>query len=107
MTQEEQRALADLPLWMVIMFVVASGLFGEMWRAEKSGLKGWDLFRRIALRAGASVAFGMATLMLIWGAGAHILVAAAIGFVIATLGADVASGLYERWIAKKMEVERS
>jgi ABC-type polysaccharide/polyol phosphate export permease len=48
-----------------------------------------------------AVVFGLSTLGLIWAAGAHLLVAAAIGCVVATLGADVASALYERYLAKR------
>lgn len=104
MTQEQQQALADLPVWVVVVIAVVAGFSGEMWRADKAGLRGWELVHRVALRAGASVVFGLSTMLLIWAAGAHVLVAAAIGFVVATMGADVASGLYERWLAKRAGV---
>lgn len=104
MTQEQQQALAELPIWVVIVIAIASGFSGEMWRADRDGLRGWALVYRVILRAGASVVFGLSTLLLIWASGAHVLVAAAIGFVVATMGADVASGLYERWIAKRAGV---
>lgn len=107
MTQEQQQAqqaLADLPIWVVMVLAVVSGVSGEMWRADKIGLRGWALFHRVVLRAGASVVFGISTMMLIWVAGAHVLAAAAVGFVVATMGADVASGLYERWLAKRAGV---
>lgn len=101
MTQEQQQALAELPIWVVVVIAIVAGFSGEMWRADKAGLRGWELVYRVVLRAGASVVFGLSTLLLIWAAGAHVLVAAAIGFVVATMGADVASGLYERWLAKR------
>lgn len=104
MTHEQQQALADLPIWVVIVIAIAAGFSGEMWRADRDGLRGWALVYRVILRAGASVVFGLSTLLLIWASGAHVLVAAAIGFVVATMGADVASGLYERWIAKRAGV---
>ena len=104
MTQEQQQALAELPIWVVVVIAIVAEFSGEMWRADKAGLRGWDLVYRVALRAGASVVFGLSTLLLIWAAGAHVLVAAAIGFVVATMGADVASGLYERWLAKRAGV---
>ena len=104
MTQEQQQALAELPLWLVVVIAVVAGFSGEMWRADKAGLRGWELVYRVILRAGASVVFGLSTMLLIWAADAHVLVAAAVGFVVATMGADVASGLYERWIAKRAGV---
>ena len=104
MTQEQQQALAELPVWVVIVIAVVAGFSGEMWRADKAGLRGWALVYRVILRAGASVVFGLSTMLLIWAAGAHVLVAAAIGFVVATMGADVASGLYERYLAKQAGV---
>lgn len=104
MTLEQQQALADTPIWVVIVVAVVAGFTGEMWRADKAGLAGWDLVRRIVLRAGASAVFGLATFALLWAAGGHVLVAVAIGCIVATMGADVASGLYERWMAKRMDV---
>lgn len=101
MTQEQQQALVEVPLWALVVIAIVAGFSGEMWRADKDGLSGWALVRRICLRAGASVVFGLSTLGLIWAAGAHLLVAAAIGCVVATLGADVASALYERYLAKR------
>jgi len=104
MTHEQQQALADLPIWGVIAVAVAAGFSGEMWRADRDGLRGRELVYRVILRAGASVVFGLSTMLLVWASGAHVLVAAAIGFVVATMGADVASGLYERWLAKRAGV---
>lgn len=104
MTQEQQQALAELPLWAVIVIAIVAGTSGEMWRADKSGLRGIDLVYRVVLRAGASVVFGLSTSLLIWVSGAHVLAAAAIGFVVATMGADVASGFYERYLAKRAGV---
>lgn len=101
---QEQQALVELPVWMVVLMAIVAGFSGEMWRADKVGLRGWALFHRVVLRAGASVVFGISTMMLIWVAGAHVLAAAAVGFVVATMGADVASGLYERWLAKRAGV---
>lgn len=101
---EEQQALAEMPLWLVILISMVAGLAGEMWRADKAGLTGWSMFLRIVLRAGASMIFGLSTMLLVWVAGAHVLAAAAVGFVVATMGADVASGLYERWAAKRLDV---
>ncbi|WP_213628295.1 phage holin family protein [Pseudomonas sp. Pc102] len=104
MTQEQQQALIELPLWMVALIAIAAGFSGEMWRADKAGLRGWALVHRVVLRAGASVVFGLSTTLLGWSIGANLLAAAAVGFVVATMGADVASGLYERWLAKRAGV---
>ena len=53
------------------------------------------------LRCGASAVFGLATVMLATALGCSLMTAAAIGSVVACLGADVASGLYARWLAKR------
>jgi hypothetical protein len=101
---DEQQALAEMPLWMVMLISMIAGVAGEMWRAEKAGLTGWSMLLRIVLRAGASMIFGLSTMLLVWVAGAHVLASAAVGFVVATMGADVASGVYERWAAKRLGV---
>lgn len=104
MTTEQQQALIELPLWVVAVLAIASGFSGEMWRADKAGLRGWSLVRRVVLRSGASVVFGGATALLLWAVGLNFFAAMAIGFVVATMGADVATVLYERWLAKKAGV---
>lgn len=100
----EQQALAEMPIWMVIILSLIGGVSGEMWRADRAGASGWSLVRRIALRSGACVVSGMATIMLLYSMGASIWAAAAIGCLTATAGADVAIGLYERWAAKRLGV---
>lgn len=100
----EQQALAEMPIWMVIILSLIGGVSGEMWRADRAGASGWSLVRRIALRSGACVVCGMATIMLLYSMGASIWAAAAIGCLTATAGADVAIGLYERWAAKRLGV---
>lgn len=103
MTQEQQ-ALADLPLLLVVLLAIASGVSGEMWRADKEGLTGWALVRRIGLRSGASIVFGASTSLLLWALSVNVFAALAIGYVVATMGADVATALYERWLAKRAGV---
>ncbi|MCA4074598.1 holin [Pseudomonas kurunegalensis] len=102
----EQQALVEMPIWMVIVLSLVGGVSGEMWRADRAGARGWALVRRIALRSGACVVCGMATIMLLYSAGASIWAAAAFGCLTATAGADVAIGLYERWAAKRLGVEQ-
>ncbi len=102
---EQSQVVAEVPLWTVVLALVLAGLSGEMWRADKAGLTGWDLLKRIVLRAGASAFFGLATFGLVWLLlEAHIVVAVCVGCVVATMGADVSSTLYERWVAKRMDV---
>lgn len=98
---DNHQALADAPLWTVVLSLVLAALSGEMWRADKSGLSGWALLKRIVLRAGASAVFGMATFMLLLALGSQMLVAVGIGCVIATMGADMASSLYEQWLRRR------
>lgn len=98
----EHQALAEMPIWMVVVLSLVGGVSGEMWRADKAGIRGWALVRRIALRSGACVVSGMATIMLMYSAGISIWSACAMGCLTAMAGADVAIGLYERWAAKRL-----
>lgn len=96
----EQHALGDMPLWLVIMIALA-GLSGEMLRASGTDMTAGELAKRVALRFGACAVFGLASLMLTLAAGAPVLAAGGVGCVVAVLGADVAGGLYTRWLAKR------
>lgn len=100
----EQQTLADMPLWMVIVLSLVGGISGEMWRADKAGMRGWSLMRRLALRSGACVVCGVSSMMLLYAAGVSMMAAGAVGCLTAMAGADVAIGLYERWAAKKLGV---
>jgi hypothetical protein len=104
---DEQHALADMPILMVIVLSLVGGISGEMWRADKAGMQGWSLLRRLALRSGACVVCGVSTTMLLYAAGVSILTASAAGCLTAMAGADVAIGLYERWVAKRLGVDES
>jgi hypothetical protein len=103
----EQQALADMPVWMVIALSLVGGVAGEMWRADKAGMRGWALIRRLALRSGACVICGVSTMMLLHAAGVSIVAAGALGCLTAMAGADVAIGLYERWAAKRLGISQS
>ncbi|MDP9526138.1 phage holin family protein [Pseudomonas protegens] len=98
----EQQALAEMPIWLVIVLALVGGVSGEMWRADKEGARGWALVRRLALRSGACIACGMAAMMLLIGAGLSVWTAGAFGCLTAMAGADVAIGLYERWAARRI-----
>lgn len=100
----EQQTLIDMPVWMVVFLSLIGGVSGEMWRADKAGLRGWALIRRLALRTGACVVCGLSTIMLLYAAGASVWTAGALGCLTAMAGADVAIGLYERWAAKRLGV---
>lgn len=100
----EQQALIDMPIWMVIVLSLVGGVSGEMWRADKAGMRGWSLIRRLALRSGACIVCGVSSMMLLYAAGVSIIAAGAAGCLTAMAGADVAIGLYERWAAKRLGV---
>lgn len=100
----EQQALAEAPIFMVIVLSLVGGVSGEMWRSDKAGLSGWSLVRRIVLRSGACVVCGLSTIMLAYSAGLSIWMAGGLGCLTAMAGADVAIGLYERWAAKRLGV---
>jgi len=101
--QQVQQTLADLPTWLLILVALA-GLTGEMWRADAAGMAVGELVKRVAMRFGASAVFGLATMLLATAWGSSLLTAGALGSVVACLGADVASGLYSRWLARKAGV---
>ena len=98
----EQQALAEMPIWLVIVLALVGGVSGEMWRADKEGTRGWALIRRLALRSGACVVCGVSAIMLLYAAGMSIWTSGALGCLTAMAGADVAIGLYERWAAKRL-----
>ncbi|MDP9507866.1 phage holin family protein [Pseudomonas protegens] len=100
----EQQALLDMPIWLVIVLALVGGVSGEMWRADKEGARGWSLLRRLALRSGACVVCGVSAIMLLYAAGVSIWTACAFGCLTAMAGADVAIGLYERWAAKRIGI---
>ena len=100
----EQQALAEMPIWLVIVLALVGGVSGEMWRADKDGARGWALLRRLALRSGACIVCGVSAMMLMIAAGMTIWTSGALGCLTAMAGADVAIGLYERWAAKRLGV---
>lgn len=100
----DQLLLLDMPIWAVVLLALMGGVFGEMWRADKEGARGWSLLRRLALRSGACMVCGVSVLMLLYATGLSIWVAGAFGGLTAMAGADVAIGLYERWAARRIGV---
>ncbi|MBK5003286.1 holin [Pseudomonas sp. S31] len=103
----EQQALLEMPLWLVIVLALLGGLSGEMWRADKAGATGWSLLRRLVLRSGACMVCGVSTVMLLYACGLSIWTASAFGCLTAVGGADVAMGLYERWAMKRLGLRDS
>lgn len=100
----DEQALAEMPIWMVIVLALVGGVSGEMWRADKDGARGWSLVRRLALRSGACVVCGVGTMMLLYAAGVSMMTAGGIGCLTSLAGADVALALYERWAARRLGV---
>lgn len=103
----EQQALAERPIWLVIALSLVGGVSGEMWRADKDGARGWALLRRLALQSGACIVCGVSAMMLLFGAGLSIWTAGALGCLTAMAGADVAIGLCERWVAKRLDLSEA
>lgn len=101
----DHQALMDLPIWLSFILVLIAGLSGEMLRADKEGVRGLSLLRRLALRSGASVICGVSVVMLLYAAAMSIWIAGAFGCLTAMAGTDVAIGLYERWVAKRIGLE--
>ena len=100
---DQNQALADLPVWLLILVAVA-GLVGEMRQADLPNVALGEIVRRVLLRFGSSALFGMATLLLslfIWH---DPYVSGALGILVGLLGADIAGALYTRWLAKQAGV---
>ncbi|PYY71704.1 pyocin R2, holin [Pseudomonas jessenii] len=100
----EQYALLDMPLWLLIILPILGGVAGEMWRADKEGVHGWPLVRRLSLRSGSSMICGASVIMLLHAANVSIWAACAGGCLTAMVGTDVVLGLYERWAAKRLGI---
>lgn len=101
----EHQSLADIPMWAVILIALA-GLAGEMRQAEMAGITLGEIFRRVLLRWFSSALFGMATLLLVLTMTRNPVLAGALGIVVGLLGADIAGGLYSRWLAKRAGVDK-
>lgn len=101
--QQVQQSLAELPTWMLILVALA-GLAGEMWRADAAGMAVCELVKRVLLRFGSSALFGMAALMAALAAWDNPYIAGALGIATGVLGADMAGGIYSRWLARKAGV---
>jgi len=100
--QLNQDFLQEVPVWLVLMLALLGGVTGEMWRADKEGAQGWHLLRRVLMRSGACMACGLAGTMLLYGAGLSLWSASALGCMTAMAGADLAVGIYERWLVKRL-----
>lgn len=102
----EHQALADVPLWLLVLLSMA-GLSGEMLRAAGSDLGLRQILQRVALRFLASGLLGMATLLLAMALWSNLYLAAGLGIVIAVIGADVAGGLYTQFLAKRAGISEA
>lgn len=101
-----QNTLAELPTWLLIAVALA-GLVGEMRQADVQGVTMGEIARRVLLRFGSSALFGMVALMMsLWAWGDPYL-AGAFGIGTGLIGADVAGGIYSRWLAKRAGVENT
>ncbi len=102
---ETAKAVAELPLWLVVLLAMSSGLTGEMMRASSmTGLSWQQIVARIGMRFGAAGLVGIAVFMLAFAYSTHPYVAAALCIFSAMLGGDLASTLFERWAAKRLGV---
>ena len=89
---------------MVLILVALAGLVGELRQADKAGLAWAELLKRVLLRFGSSALFGMATLMFVYWLKQDYLLAGALAIGVGLIGADVAGGIYARYLAKKAGV---
>ena len=96
---EEQRAVFDIPVLLLIVVMLA-GMSGELRAADIPGATKGEILRRVILRFSSSSLIGMASLMLAqWYFGDYML-SGAVGIVAGVLGADVTSALYVKHLAR-------
>ncbi|PHR17872.1 MAG: holin [Sphingopyxis sp.] len=98
------KTVADLPLWLIIILAMASGLSGEMLRASALVNMTWkQIACRIFMRFGAATLVGIGAFMLGMSLDWHIYFSAAICIFAAILGGDVTSSLIERFANRKID----
>jgi len=98
------KNIADLPLWIIVVLAMASGLSGEMLRASSITDMTWkQIVCRILMRFGAAGLTGLATFMVAMSYDMHPYTAAAICIFTAVLGGDVTSSLIERFAKNKID----
>ena len=94
----------QVPLWMVLILAMASGLSGEMLRASTLTGLGWkQIAGLIIMRFSAGMLVGVAAFMAAYAWGVHPYTAAAACICVALVGGDVASTLIQRYAARKID----
>ncbi|MGC3292893.1 phage holin family protein, partial [Pseudomonas aeruginosa] len=53
-----------MPMGVLILLAALGGVSGEMWRADKAGLGGRAVLRRLGVRSGAWIVCGVAVMLL-------------------------------------------
>lgn len=97
------RQISDMPMWVVIVLALASGVSGELWRASSDHDLIWsEIAKRVLMRFSSAGLFGFATFLSMIAAGAHVMLAVAACIIVGTMGADIASAVYARWLEKKL-----
>lgn len=98
------KTVADLPLLLIIVLMMASGLSGEMLRASALSNLTWkQITCRILMRFGAATLVGIGSFMLAMSFDYHQYLCVAGGIFAAILGGDVTSSLIERFAARKID----
>lgn len=105
MPTEQQQAIADIPLWLLVAVSMA-GLSGEMLRASGLNMTTRQLAQRVLLRFSASGFSGMAAFLLTYSQDVNVYSAVAVGIGTALIGADVVVAMTAQWAAKKAGIGR-
>lgn len=100
---EPTEELSRLPFWLLLLTCFC-GISGELWRASMvdKPLTLPEILKRVSMRFGAASVFGIATYMVMVASNASQMLAVAACIVVATMGADIASAVYEKWLGKKL-----
>lgn len=96
---EEQRAIFDIPVLLLIVVMLA-GMSGELRAADIPGATRGEIIKRVILRFGSSSLVGMASMMLAQWYFNDYMLSGAVGIIAGVLGADVTNALYVKHLAR-------
>lgn len=96
---EEQRAIFDIPVFLLIIVMLA-GMSGELRAADIPGTTKGEIVKRVILRFSSSSLIGLASMMLAQWYFADYMLAGAVGIITGVLGADITSALYVKHLAR-------
>lgn len=93
-------------LWMLVLFAIACGLAGEVYRADKDGMPWPQLLRRVMLRSLFCSLSAVIVGFLCLSAGWDVYLTLAISGISGLLGADIMVAFFERFLFSRFGVSK-